>query len=376
MTDRVMEHGRSLAGLEPSSYRATLEFNLAGGYPIGVFLPFGAAQKLVGGRPRLGLPALHRPSSRAMLSLSLWEILGGPPCGAPACGPWPPSSPPSRRCCSATRSGAGSRRSPPRASSLSPPPWRRPPCGRDGPPRDAVAAGDRRRRPGRSAQPRRHSSGSARCCWRSPCSPGGASARAPAAIRAARLRPPARRARHSRVSAGLVPPTSNRRSPTPTREGNLRPPSQRAAGARHLARRRLPLRPQRRPSPPRSSIALGLVAAAGRPLAAARRRAERPLLYRQRLLSPAPRSSSSAHPGRAAKRSPPPRRLPSRWRSSAPSRRCAWTASPAACCCRSVAGGVLWSNVLAYGGVSLAPYEQLARAAADRRALRRPGPGA
>src|SRR2546426_8764197 len=32
LTDRVMEHGHSLAGLEPSSYRATLEFNLAGGY--------------------------------------------------------------------------------------------------------------------------------------------------------------------------------------------------------------------------------------------------------------------------------------------------------------------------------------------------------
>ncbi|MGN6256051.1 MAG: hypothetical protein ACTHO8_13875 [Solirubrobacterales bacterium] len=75
MTDRVMEHGRSLSGLEPSSYRATLEFNLAGGYPIGVFVPYGAAQKLVGGdlawvfQPYLSFMA-------ALLSLSLWEILG------------------------------------------------------------------------------------------------------------------------------------------------------------------------------------------------------------------------------------------------------------------------------------------------------------
>jgi hypothetical protein len=75
MTDRVMEHSRSLAGLEPSSYRATLEFNLAGGYPIGAFIPFGAAQKLVGGdlawvfQPYLSFLA-------AMLSLGLWEILG------------------------------------------------------------------------------------------------------------------------------------------------------------------------------------------------------------------------------------------------------------------------------------------------------------
>ncbi len=75
MTDRIMEHGRSLDGLGPSSYRATLDFNLAGGYPIGVFVPFGAAQKLVGGdlawvfQPYLSFLA-------AMLSLSLWQILG------------------------------------------------------------------------------------------------------------------------------------------------------------------------------------------------------------------------------------------------------------------------------------------------------------
>jgi len=75
MTDRVMEHGRSLAGLGPSSYRATLEFNLAGGYPIGVFIPFGAAGKIVGGdlawvfQPYLSFIA-------ALLSLALWEIFG------------------------------------------------------------------------------------------------------------------------------------------------------------------------------------------------------------------------------------------------------------------------------------------------------------
>lgn len=77
LTDRVMEHGRSLAGLEPSTYRSTLDANLAAGYPVGVFLPFGAAQKLVGGdlawvfQPYLAFLA-------AMLSLGLWEILGAP----------------------------------------------------------------------------------------------------------------------------------------------------------------------------------------------------------------------------------------------------------------------------------------------------------
>jgi hypothetical protein len=76
LTDRVMEHGRSLEGLEPSTYRATLDFNLAGGYPVGVFIPFGAAQKLVGGdlawvfQPYLSFLA-------AMLALCLWRISGG-----------------------------------------------------------------------------------------------------------------------------------------------------------------------------------------------------------------------------------------------------------------------------------------------------------
>src|SRR5262245_16335435 len=48
LTDRVMEHGRSLGGLEPSTYEATLSFNLGDGYPIGVFLPLGVARALVG----------------------------------------------------------------------------------------------------------------------------------------------------------------------------------------------------------------------------------------------------------------------------------------------------------------------------------------
>ncbi len=76
LTDRVMEHGRSLHGLAPSSYLATLEFNLAGGYPVGVFLPFGAGRQLVGG----DLAWLFQPYLAflaAMLSLGLWEVVGG-----------------------------------------------------------------------------------------------------------------------------------------------------------------------------------------------------------------------------------------------------------------------------------------------------------
>jgi hypothetical protein len=73
LTDRVMEHGRGLDGLDPSSYLATLEANLPGGYPIGIFIPFGTAQRLVGGdiawvfQPYLAFLA-------ANLSLCLWQI--------------------------------------------------------------------------------------------------------------------------------------------------------------------------------------------------------------------------------------------------------------------------------------------------------------
>lgn len=45
-TDRLMEHGRDLAGLEPSSYQTTLQVNLPGGYPIGAFLPLGVGSRL------------------------------------------------------------------------------------------------------------------------------------------------------------------------------------------------------------------------------------------------------------------------------------------------------------------------------------------
>ncbi|MDQ3572811.1 MAG: hypothetical protein M3383_08140 [Actinomycetota bacterium] len=48
LTDRVMEHGRSIEGLPPSTYEAALSFNLAQGYPLGSFFPFGIGSTLVG----------------------------------------------------------------------------------------------------------------------------------------------------------------------------------------------------------------------------------------------------------------------------------------------------------------------------------------
>ncbi len=76
LTDQTMAHGHDLSGVEPSTYRATLDFNLADGYPVGAFIPFGAAQELVGGdlawvfQPYLAFLA-------AMLSLCLFSLLAG-----------------------------------------------------------------------------------------------------------------------------------------------------------------------------------------------------------------------------------------------------------------------------------------------------------
>ncbi len=46
--DRLMEHGRNLSGLEPSTYQQTLLVNLPGGYPVGAFLPLGVGSRLTG----------------------------------------------------------------------------------------------------------------------------------------------------------------------------------------------------------------------------------------------------------------------------------------------------------------------------------------
>jgi hypothetical protein len=46
--DRLMDHGRDLSGLAPSSYQTTLQVNLPSGYPVGAFLPLGIGAKLTG----------------------------------------------------------------------------------------------------------------------------------------------------------------------------------------------------------------------------------------------------------------------------------------------------------------------------------------
>jgi len=73
LTDRVMEAGRSLDGLAPSSYEATLAFNLGEGYPVGVFLPLGAAT-LISGQDVAWTIQPYMATLGAILALGLWQI--------------------------------------------------------------------------------------------------------------------------------------------------------------------------------------------------------------------------------------------------------------------------------------------------------------
>ena len=76
MTDRVMEHGRSLAGLAPSTYEATLATTLAIGYPTGSLMPLGIGHQLLS----YDLAWLYQPYLTflaALLALTLYSVLAG-----------------------------------------------------------------------------------------------------------------------------------------------------------------------------------------------------------------------------------------------------------------------------------------------------------
>jgi hypothetical protein len=72
-TDRVVDHGRDLGGLAPSTYEATLKLNIGEGYPIGVFVPLGIGSKLTGTDPAW-LIQPYMASLGALLSLALWSL--------------------------------------------------------------------------------------------------------------------------------------------------------------------------------------------------------------------------------------------------------------------------------------------------------------
>jgi hypothetical protein len=102
IVDRLMEHGRNLDGLPPSTYQAQLHAYLGDGYPVGAFLPLGLARPLVG-QDAAWLFQPYMAYLGGMLSLSLYPVVA-----RLIQVPWQRrsrrSSPRSRLCCSATRS--------------------------------------------------------------------------------------------------------------------------------------------------------------------------------------------------------------------------------------------------------------------------------
>jgi hypothetical protein len=75
LTDRVMEHARSLAGLAPSTYEATLATTVALGYPTGSLMPLGLGHQLLS----YDIAWLYQPYltfMAALLALSLYALLG------------------------------------------------------------------------------------------------------------------------------------------------------------------------------------------------------------------------------------------------------------------------------------------------------------
>jgi hypothetical protein len=74
MTDRVMEHGRSLAGLAPSTYEATLATTLAIGYPTGSLMPLGLGHQLLS-YDSAWLFQPYLTFLAALLALALYAVL-------------------------------------------------------------------------------------------------------------------------------------------------------------------------------------------------------------------------------------------------------------------------------------------------------------
>jgi hypothetical protein len=74
--DRVMDHGRDLAGLEPSSYQTTLQVNLPAGYPVGAFLPLGVGTKLTG-TDVAWLVQPYMATMAGLLALALYGLVRG-----------------------------------------------------------------------------------------------------------------------------------------------------------------------------------------------------------------------------------------------------------------------------------------------------------
>ncbi|MGN6276104.1 MAG: hypothetical protein ACTHNP_09290 [Solirubrobacterales bacterium] len=75
LTDRVAEAGRDLSGLAPSTYEATLHFNLGSGYPIGAFTPLAIGSTILGRDPAWVFQP-YLATMALMLALCLYQLAG------------------------------------------------------------------------------------------------------------------------------------------------------------------------------------------------------------------------------------------------------------------------------------------------------------
>jgi hypothetical protein len=76
LTDRIGEHGRDLSNLAPSTYEATLSFNLGSGYPIGAFTPLSIASSILGRDPAWTFQP-YLASMAGLLALCLYQLTAG-----------------------------------------------------------------------------------------------------------------------------------------------------------------------------------------------------------------------------------------------------------------------------------------------------------
>jgi hypothetical protein len=73
LTDRVAEAGRDLSGLAPSTYEATLHFNLGSGYPIGAFTPLAIGSTILGRDPAWVFQP-YMATMALLLALCLYQL--------------------------------------------------------------------------------------------------------------------------------------------------------------------------------------------------------------------------------------------------------------------------------------------------------------
>ena len=341
-----------------SSYEATLAFNLGDGYPIGVFLPLGVGRDLTGRDVGVGLPAVpgvRRRDARLRLYVLAGTVLrSGPARMLAAVVAAQPALLFGYALWGGIKEIVGAALIALLATLVA-----------------LACRGGGTARPGArlSLSPVRPviavllASVGPCGCWSIPGCPPRCSSRdgagrsqrfavaALVAIVAGALSAPLI------AAEALVPPTS---SPRDQRHGEGQPggAAQPAAGLRGLAGGRLPFRAGRHA---RHHVLVGVVALAAVPglVWAWRRRATGSAAVRGRTAAAGAAIAPSGRRGSTPRRSPRPRRRscsrrwsgPACWRragggSRAPSWRC-WSAA-----------GVLWSNVLAYNEVNLAPHDR------------------